>query len=53
MTNGTFTISGGTGVFAGASGSGTSSFDQKPGATSTQGGAVTDSETFNSLTIKL
>src|SRR6059058_1285092 len=53
MTNGTFTVSSGTGVFAGATGSGTSSFDQKPGATSSLGGAVTDSETFTSLTIKL
>jgi len=53
MTNGTFTITGGTGVFVGATGTGTSSFDQKPGATSSLGGAVTDSETFTSLTIKL
>ena len=53
MTNGTFSVTGGTGVFAGATGLGTSTFDQKPGATSALGGAVTDSETFSSLTIKL
>jgi hypothetical protein len=53
MTNGTFTVTAGTGVFNGATGSGTSSFDQKPGATSSLGGAITDSETFTTLTIKL
>lgn len=53
MTDGTFTVTAGTGVFSGATGSGTSSFDQKPGATSALGGAITDSETFDTLTIKL
>ena len=53
MTNGTFSVSAGTGVFAGAAGIGTATFDQKPGATSALGGAVTDTETFTSLTIKL
>jgi len=53
MTNGTFSVTAGTGVFTGATGLGTSTFDQKPGATSALGGAVTDSETFSSLTIKL
>jgi hypothetical protein len=53
MTNGTFTVSSGTGVFTGATGSGSLSFDQKPGPTSAVGGAVTDSETFTTLTIKL
>jgi hypothetical protein len=53
MTNGTFTVTAGTGVFSGATGSGTATFDQKPGTTSALGGAVTDSETFTSLTIKL
>jgi hypothetical protein len=53
LTNGTFSVTAGTGVFAAATGLGTSTFDQKPGATSALGGAVTDSETFSSLTIKL
>ncbi len=53
MTNGTFTVTGGTGVFTGATGSGTSTLDQKPGAASAEGGTVSDSETFTSLTIKL
>jgi hypothetical protein len=53
MTNGTFSVTAGTGVFTGATGLGTSTFDQKPGATSALGGAVTDSETFSSLTITL
>ena len=53
MTNGTFSVTAGTGAFTGATGLGTSTFDQKPGATSALGGAVTDSETFSSLTIKL
>jgi hypothetical protein len=53
MTNGTFSVTAGTGVFTGATGLGTSTFNQKPGATSALGGVVTDSETFSSLTIKL
>ncbi len=53
MTNGTFSVSAGTGVFNGATGNGAVSFDQKPGATSALGGAVSDSETFSSLVIKL
>lgn len=51
LQNGTFTVSGGTGLFSGATGSGTLSFDQKPGATTAQGGAVTGSETFTTLTV--
>jgi hypothetical protein len=50
---GTFTVTGGTGVFNGATGSGTASWSQQPGATSAQGGAVTGSETFETLTLKL
>jgi predicted secreted Zn-dependent protease len=53
MTNGTFSVTAGSGVFTAATGLGTSTFEQKPGATSALGGAVTDSETFSSLTIKL
>jgi len=52
MTNGTFAVGGGTGVFAGATGGGTAAFDQKPGATNAVGGAVYHNETFTTLTIK-
>lgn len=50
---GTFTVLSGTGVFSDAAGSGTSTFTQQPGTTSAQGGAVTGSETFETLTLKL
>lgn len=53
LQNGTFTVSSGTGLLASSSGNGTVSFDQKPGATSALGGAVTGSETFTTLTISL
>lgn len=53
LQNGTFTVTAGTGLLASSSGSGTVSFDQKPGATSALGGAVTGSETFTTLTISL
>jgi hypothetical protein len=47
----------GTGVFTGLTSSatpiGTATFTQQPGATSSMGGAVTGSETFSSLTLKL
>lgn len=52
LTNGQFTVTGGTGIFSGATGSGTATFTQQPGTTSAQGGAVTGSETFQSLTLK-
>jgi adhesin HecA-like repeat protein len=50
---GTFTISGGTGVFSSAIGSGTANFSQQPGPTTAQGGTVTGTETFHALTIHL
>ena len=50
---GTFTISGGSGVFSNASGSGTATFSQQPGPTTAQGGTVTGSETFDTLTLHL
>jgi hypothetical protein len=50
---GRFTISGGTGVFSSATGSGTANFSQQPGPTTAQGGAVTGTETFDTLTIHL
>jgi hypothetical protein len=53
LQNGTFSTTGGTGLLSHASGSGTVSFDQKPGATGATGGAVTGAETFSTLTITL
>lgn len=53
LNGGTFTVTSGTGMLTGATGSGTVSFDQKPGATNSMGGAVTGSETFSDLTITL
>jgi len=50
---GTFTISGGTGVFSNASGSGTATFSQQPGPTTAQGGTFSGSETFDTLTLHL
>jgi adhesin HecA-like repeat protein len=50
---GTFTISGGTGVFSNATGSGTANFSQQPGPTTAQGGTFTGSESFDTLTIHL
>jgi hypothetical protein len=46
---GTFTVTGGTGFFAGATGSGTATFTQQPGATNALGGAVNATERFTSL----
>jgi hypothetical protein len=48
---GTFTVSSGTGLFAGATGSGTATFRQEPGASSALGGAITASEKFTSLSV--
>jgi hypothetical protein len=47
LNGGTFSVSGGSGLLAHASGSGSVSFDQKPG------GSVTGSETFDTLTVTL
>jgi hypothetical protein len=51
--NGTFTVTSGTGIFAGATGEGSTTSTQQPGATSAQGGAVTGSESFTKLTLHL
>jgi len=51
LQNGTFTVASGTGLLSSVTGSGTVSFDQKPGTSSALGGAVTGSETFDTLTI--
>jgi hypothetical protein len=48
---GSFAVTSGTGVFAGATGSGSVSFTQQPGASSALGGTVNASETFTSLTV--
>jgi hypothetical protein len=47
---GTFTVTGGTGLFNGATGAGTAAFTQQPGTTSALGGTVSGSESFTSLT---
>ena len=47
LTNGTFTVTGGTGLLTSATGTGTVSFDQKPD------GTVTATETFSTLTVRL
>jgi hypothetical protein len=46
---GTLAVTGGTGFFAGATGSGTATFTQQPGATNALGGAVSATERFTSL----
>jgi hypothetical protein len=51
--SGTFTVSGGTGLFSNASGSGTVTFTQQPGASSALGGTVTASETFTTLGVHI
>jgi hypothetical protein len=48
---GSFTVSAGTGLFAGATGSGTATFTQQPGASSALGGTVNASEKFTSLVV--
>lgn len=53
LKDGTFSISSGTGSFAGSSGGGMVSFDQKPGSSSALGGQVLGSEHFDELTLKL
>lgn len=53
LKDGTFTVSSGTGYLATATGSGTVTFDQKPGTDSALGGMVSGSETFTDLTLKL
>jgi opacity protein-like surface antigen len=53
LKDGTFTVGSGTGYLTGATGAGTVVFDQKPGASSALGGAVTGSETFSDLTVTL
>lgn len=51
LSNGTFTVASGTGLLSSAAGTGTVSFDQKPGTSSALGGAVTGTETFDTLTV--
>lgn len=51
MSGGTFSVASGTGIFSNATGSGSVSFDQKPGATTALGGAVTGTETFDTLAL--
>ena len=51
--SGTFTVSGGTGLFSNATGSGTATFSQSPGASSALGGAITASETFTTLSVQI
>jgi hypothetical protein len=53
LKDGTFTVASGTGLLSSATGSGSVAFDQKPGASSAQGGAVTGSETFDTLSITI
>lgn len=53
LQNGTFSTTGGTGLLSNASGTGTVTFDQKPGSTDATGGAVTGAETFSTLTVTL
>src|SRR5919206_351243 len=48
---GTFTVTGGTGFFAGTTGSGTATFTQQPGATNALGGTVNAAERFTSLNV--
>jgi len=50
---GTFTVTAGTGIFNGATGSGTATFTQQPGTTTALGGTVTGSETFTRLTAQI
>jgi hypothetical protein len=50
---GTFTVTGGTGLFNNATGSGTATFTQQPGSTSALGGSVSGSETFTSLSAQI
>lgn len=51
LSNGTFTVSSGTGLLSASTGTGTVSFDQKPGTSSALNGAVTGTETFDTLTV--
>lgn len=53
LNGGTFDVTGGTGLLSKVAGNGTVSFDQKPGSTSAEGGAVTGSETFATLSVTL
>ena len=46
LTNGTFTVSGGTGLLSGSTGDGKVTFDQKPD------GTITATETFSTLTVR-
>ena len=48
---GTFTVTGGTGFFAGTTGSGTATFTQQPGATNALGGTFNAAERFTSLNV--
>lgn len=50
---GTFTVTGGTGLFNNAIGSGTATFTQQPGTTTALGGTVSGSESFTSLTAQI
>jgi hypothetical protein len=46
-------FTGGTGLFNGATGSGTATFTQQPGSTSALGVSVSGSETFTSLSAQI
>lgn len=48
---GSFAVTSGTGIFAGATGSGTATFTQEPGASSALGGTVNAMEKFTSLVV--
>jgi hypothetical protein len=48
---GSFAVTSGTGIFAGATGSGTATFTQQPGASSALGGTVNATEKFTSLVV--
>jgi hypothetical protein len=53
LKDGTFTVASGTGYLSKVAGTGTASFDQKPGSSSSLGGAVTGTETFSTLSVTL
>jgi hypothetical protein len=53
LQNGTFDVTSGTGLLTKSTGTGTLTFDQKPGSTSALGGVLTGSETFSTLAVTL
>ena len=50
---GTFTVTGGTGMFSSGTGAGTATFTQQPGTTTALGGAVSAAERFTSLGVNV